>query len=138
VNWPGGHVAYALGGAYFNGEGFRETLDLAVDFLHGLDCRSKDVRVLKCSGWMVSGSVVTGFSASPTYVTLDAGYGSVSFAGWHLLAGPALRLGPDAGFGFDVQALAYLFIFEVGPRFMLIPKGEREAQLTFILGLGFN
>jgi hypothetical protein len=138
VNWPGGHVGYALGGAYFDGEGLRSTLDISLDFLHGLDCRSPDVRVLSCSGVMASASLVTGFSASPTYLTLDAGYGVTSFLGWHLLAGPAVRLGPAAGFGFDLQAIVYLFIFEIGPRLIVIPSGTQQAQVTFLIGVGFN
>jgi hypothetical protein len=135
----GGHVGFGYGGTLVNGTGQRQTLDISADYLHPLGkCEVTSAPIATCYGLMVSSSVVTAFSATSTYLSLDGGYAINGMIGGHLLAGPAVRLGPQPGVGFDFQAIAYLFILAVGPRVLVIPSGDREVQLTFVAAVGFN
>ena len=134
---PGGHIAYAVGGAIGEGPTFRQSLDIGFDiaFTHssgGLYAPDK--------GWMIGASVITGFGTYPTYVTLEAGQIVQSFMGTNFTAGFACRVAPDLAFGLEGKAEVSFIIFSLGARLLALPiavSGSAEIQLSLLLGFQY-
>ena len=130
---PSGHLQYAIGGAFSSGQGFRMGLDASLGVAFADDR----------GAWTVAPSIVTGFGAYPTYVSLDLG--RVAFAGKGeqgglagviLTLGPAARIDPGTGAGGELSLRAYLLALQVGVRGIFIGTNGSEAQLQATIGIG--
>jgi hypothetical protein len=136
----GGHLSYALGGAFANdevGAGLRQNLDLS--FLVGSFSVKRGSQSMGSNkaGWMAGPMGAIGFGAYPTYVGVEAGFGAdASVVGWTALVGPIARVDPGAGGGTTVRLAADLFLVELGLRAVAVFVGEPEFQVTGMIGVG--
>jgi hypothetical protein len=136
----GGHVSYALGGAFASdpiGDGLRQNLDAS--FLVGaFHSQHSSIGMWSSrSGWAAGPMVATGFGAYPTYLGAEGGYGSDSgLVGMAALLGLVGRAHPDAGGGATLRLCGDLFLVEAGVRMVAIFIGDPEFQLTGMIGLG--
>jgi hypothetical protein len=132
---PRGHVAYGIGGAIGELPGFRQGLDA-----------SFGVAAQRGAGnvWLAGGSVVTGFGAYPTYLSLDLGHvfafrtgdHDVFYGGFFTL-GPALRVDPGLRAGAEASVTYTLVYFELGLRALVVGgSGAVDGQLEATIGLG--
>ncbi len=131
---PSLHAALGLGGAVGGDSGFRASLDIGggVGFYRDN------------APWLLGASLITGFGAYPTYVSVD--FGKAVFAGkgqWGALAGgmftigPALRVHPGVYPGAELSVRAYILLFQVGARFIYAATPSADAQIEGTLGVGF-
>jgi hypothetical protein len=131
VTWaPDAHLAYGIGGSIADvRSGFRQNLDATA----GVWATEHE------RGLAVTGSLVTGFGAYPTYVGLDVGYarGAPIIFGWTAMIGPAMRVDPKFAVGGEAKLEAIFWFLRGGARAIAVGGSQAELQLTGFLGLGY-
>jgi hypothetical protein len=93
-------------------------------------------------GWLIHGTLTTGFKASPTYLGLGAGYARSSgpgVAGTSFSAGPVARVGSIPAFGGEARGSFTLFFFELGLSAKIVHGSDgTDFPVIFTIGLGLD
>ena len=136
VGW-GGHVAYGLGAAVGKMGGFRQNLDLAL-VIGEFDVTGNSGHMPSTSrGWIVGTSAILGFGRYPSVVTVEIGRArDNAFAAIAATIGPALRIDPTVGAGFQGRVHADLALINVGARVIAIFGPVPDVQLCVTVGIG--
>lgn len=134
----GGHVAYGIGGAVGERNGFRQGLDLGIDLAdmrrHGT---SGGMGFDSGEGMVLAATSHLGFGKYPTFVGAEVGIaGDTSLAGLVVAGGPAVRVDPTMGYGLGLRIAGDAFFLQAGLHLYAVVAPRAEAQLTFTIGIG--
>jgi hypothetical protein len=129
----GGHVSYALGGA---SGGFRQAVDAGIAAGWFTETGNRDGMLATKKGVILTGAVVSGLGAYPTYI--EAGVGSATDSGYVGMSAAldlVARIDPDATAGLGIHLNADLLIVQLGARVMVVGA---DAELVGMFTVGFG
>ena len=135
----GGHLDAALGYGTGQPAGFRANLDFGVHFGPKFDTETGGLFDTG-SGFIVGVDGALGFrDRFPVDLVLEAGFvKSNGVAGIGVAGGPALRVNPSLGGGFEVRVFGDILFVEVGVKLSAIFGGGSEVQILGVVGFGFT
>jgi hypothetical protein len=137
----GGHVVYAIGGAFAPQQaGLRQNLDIDLA-LGWYERRGSSIGLLDTNlGTVLAPWAAVGFGKYPTFAGVEYGIGNdATIAGASGAVGPVVRFGSDRfdkGAGLSAHATGDMMTIQAGVRVIAILTYPQEAQFTFTIGFG--